>query len=460
MYLKSSALVLFLFTFSSCSHYFSQNFSEQVARMGTKTKLHKELKKLPAPKQKVVAAVYKFRDQTGQYKPSETGANWSTAVSQGTTSILLKAIEESGWFVPIEREGLSNLLNERKIIRSSQENYADEESKGLPPLLFGDIILEGGIISYDANIMTGGFGARYFGTGASTQYRMDRITVYLRAVQTSNGKILKTVYTSKTILSQKLDASMFRYVKIERLLEAETGFTYNEPTEMAVKEAIELSVRNLIIEGILDGLWHTSDPDGQNSTAIREYAKERDANNNTDLFNIYSAERRDTFGIELYGGGWLFKGDYNDETLKPFGGISLSYSPHERWMMQFNINRGQLHLNEKNTSYYSSLQLLGRYNLFPKRTICPFFYGGFGLVSKQYKNFLKYNTGNKHYTSLAYGAGLEYMANKKFGINLSIGSNFLFSDKLEGKDEGDFNDYFWEAKIGIKYYFSFKKKRR
>ncbi len=460
MNFKSSAILIFAILLSSCTHYLSQSFTEKPASIGTKTKTYEKLKNLPKPEQKIITAVYKFRDQTGQYKPSETGANWSTAVSQGTTSILLKAIEESGWFIPIEREGLSNLLNERKIIRSSRENYEGNNAKGMPPLLFGDIILEGGIISYDANIMTGGFGARYFGTGGSTQYRMDRVTVYLRAVSTTNGQILKTVYTSKTILSQKIDASIFRYVKLERLLEAETGFTYNEPTEMAVKEAIELSVRNLIIEGILGGLWKTSHPDGENNTIIREYAREKDANLNADMFNIYSAEHRDTFGVELYGGSWLMKGDYNDETLKPSGGISFSYSPWEKWMFSLNISRGQLKLSEISTPYFENFQLTGRYNLFPQRNVCPFFYGGIGTISKQYNDFFKYNINRKHYFTIPYGIGIEYMMDKKIGVNLSLGNNFIFSDSLDEKKEGDFNDYFWEAKLGLKYYFSLKRKRR
>src|SRR5690554_3651356 len=76
------------------------------------------LRNLPAAEEKIVAAVYRFRDQTGQYEPSENIASWSTAVTQGATSILLKAVDDSGWFVPIEREAISNLMNERQIIRS------------------------------------------------------------------------------------------------------------------------------------------------------------------------------------------------------------------------------------------------------------------------------------------------------------------------------------------------------
>jgi curli production assembly/transport component CsgG len=68
------------------------------------------------------------------------------------------------------------------------------------------LLLEGGIISYDSNIITGGF-ARYFGTGASVRYRQDRVTIYLRMVSTANGKNT-SVYISKTILSQAIDQSL------------------------------------------------------------------------------------------------------------------------------------------------------------------------------------------------------------------------------------------------------------
>ena len=209
----------------ACAPMMKQPMQTSEARLGANSKAYEEMQLLPEPKEPVVVAVYKFRDQTGQYKPSEIGANWSTAVTQGATSILLESLEESGWFMPIEREGLSNLLNERKIIRSSRAAFIaqdpnQEQSQLLPPLLFAGIILEGGIISYESNVITGGAGLRYFGAGANGQYREDRVSIYLRAISTSNGRVLKTIHTTKTILSQKLDAGIFRYVSLKRLLEA------------------------------------------------------------------------------------------------------------------------------------------------------------------------------------------------------------------------------------------------
>ena len=106
--------------------------------------------------------------------------SFSTAIPQGITSILIKALEDSDWFIPIERENVANLLNERQIIRTTKQEYTQNNNKNnnnqqLPPLLFAGVLLEGGVISYDTNVLTGGLGARYFGIGASTQYRQDRI---------------------------------------------------------------------------------------------------------------------------------------------------------------------------------------------------------------------------------------------------------------------------------------------
>ena len=170
---------------------------------------------VPAPVDPVVVAVYRFRDQTGQYRALENLSTFSTSVTQGATSILMRALEQSGFFVPIEREGLSNLLNERQIISSTRQQYTGPEGEGLgplPPLLYAGVLLEGGIVGYDSNVLTGGAGARLLGAGGSGQFRQDQVTVYLRAVSVQNGRVLKSVYTTKTLISQKLDGGLFRFV--------------------------------------------------------------------------------------------------------------------------------------------------------------------------------------------------------------------------------------------------------
>ena len=167
---RIAAGVCLIFT-TSCGTYFNQPIDFTEARIGETSRVTERLRALPPPQEPVVVGVYNFRDLTGQYKASETGSTFSTAVTQGATSILIEALEESGWFTAIERENIGNLLNERNIIRSTRQEYQGnaQNQPQVPPLLYAGVLLEGGVVSYDTNIITGGMGARYFGVGGSTQ---------------------------------------------------------------------------------------------------------------------------------------------------------------------------------------------------------------------------------------------------------------------------------------------------
>lgn len=233
-----------------------------------------ELRSLPKPKGMIKVAVYNFRDQTGQYKPLPNVSSFSTAVTQGSTAILIQALHDSKWFIPVEREGLQNLLTERKIIRASMEKMGKDPDKTLPPLEMASILIEGGIVGYDTNLVTGGLGAKYFGVGGDIQYRVDQVTISLRAVDIKTGRILKTISTTKTVLSREVSAGVFRFVSFKRLLEAETGLTTNEPVQVAVRGAIEKSVVSLVIEGIVEKLWGLDNPLDAQSAVIQDYLEE------------------------------------------------------------------------------------------------------------------------------------------------------------------------------------------
>ncbi|MBA6337643.1 CsgG/HfaB family protein [Colwellia sp. BRX8-7] len=215
----------------------------------------KELKALPKPKGPIAVSVYAYRDQTGQYKPQANVSSFSTAVTQGATSILMQALSDSDWFLPVEREGLQNVLTERKITRAANQANKTTENIELPPLTTAKILLEGGIISYDSNTKTGGFGAEYFGIGASELYREDQITVYMRAVDVRTGQVLVSVSTSKKVLSQEVRAGFFRYISFKRLAEMEGGYSDNEPMHVCVQQAIEKAITELVIKGIARNVW-------------------------------------------------------------------------------------------------------------------------------------------------------------------------------------------------------------
>lgn len=238
---------------------------------------------LPPPAQRVAIAVYGFTDQTGQFKPSETVQTLSRAVTQGATSILVKTLQDTGnrsWFQVIERERLDNVLRERAVIREMRANYLGEKQvnpAALPPLLFAGVLLEGGIIGYDSNTKTGGSGARFLGIGATTQYREDTVTIYLRAVSVKTGEVLSTVSVRKSIAAVGIGGNAFRFVDFKELLELEAGVTYNEPDQIALSSAIEKAVFALIMEGAMTGLWCLGNDAEKSQTLLLDYITERDS---------------------------------------------------------------------------------------------------------------------------------------------------------------------------------------
>ena len=207
----------------------------------------------------ITIAVYSFTDKTGQRKPSEKFSQLSSAVTQGAEVWVIQALKSVGngtWFQVVERIGLDNLIKERQLIRSTREQYEEEKNKQLKPLKFAGLIVEGGVVGYDSNIMTGGRGARYLGIGLQQQYRVDNVTVSMRIVSVSTGEVLLTVAIEKTILSVSMGSSVFKFLDLgTRAVETETGITENEPVNYAVRAAIEQAVVEIILQGQHKGLW-------------------------------------------------------------------------------------------------------------------------------------------------------------------------------------------------------------
>lgn len=238
-----------------------------------KSEVAEDLEMLPAPKGRIMASVYSFRDLTGQYRPAPS-SSFSTAVTQGAAAFLIDALNRSGWFLTLEREGLQDLLTERKIARAVVEKRqkTGQAVPDVPDLFSSDILFQGGIVAYETNLKTGGLGARYLGVGASEQYRTDQVTVNLRAVDVRTGRIINTVSTRKTIYSKELQVGVYRYIDFKELLESEAGVTTNEPVQQCVKLAIEAAVAHLIVKGVMDGNWQLQNPDDMGAEVIQQYS--------------------------------------------------------------------------------------------------------------------------------------------------------------------------------------------
>ena len=226
----------------------------------TQTVAYKDLSNIESPKgEPIVIAVYDFLDMTGQKNPGGSFASMSTAVTQGSYQILIKSLQDAGngkWFRVVERSSLPSLLQERKLIRSTRQQVNGEGAEPLPPLLFAGAYITGGIVGYDSDIKSGGFGARVLGIQANKQYRQDIVTIIIRLVNVQTGEVVLSTTVEKTIFSTSTGSDIFKYFDTDTMLvEVEAGYARNEPVTFAVRKAIEKGVVDVINLGVDKGLW-------------------------------------------------------------------------------------------------------------------------------------------------------------------------------------------------------------
>lgn len=444
-YIYYTTALLSILLLASCSSL--KPYNTEPVRSGVESKANLSLEKLPKPADKIVAAVYRFRDQTGQYQPSQQSISYSTAVTQGATSILIKAMENSGWFTAIEREGISNLLNERRIIQNTRQQNNDNTP--LPPLLFAGIVLEGGIIGYDSNIITGGGGVRYLGMDMSGQFRKDQVTIYLRAVSTQSGRVLKTVHTTKSILSQQISAGVFRYVDTNELLETEAGVTFNEPPVMAVTEAIDEAVKQLIVEGVDDGLWQPANMDEfkQYQSDYLASVSQQTQEQQRDYYDImHRPSLREGLHLNTNYSFGSYIGSYGNETQN--SGILVQF---EQWVtnpisLKLNIQRSEIGVERLFSNPITNVDVLANAYLTPSLKLSPFVGIGGGILA--YDNQPEYAE-DQIFPTLTAEGGLDYRLSDTIGFKVGLNYRYFINDGVDGVELGNIHDQQWNILTGL-----------
>lgn len=230
----------------------------------TKTRYDELTNIAPPAGPPIVVSVYSFRDLTGQRKPNDRFATFSSAVTQGGEAFLIKALQDAGkgkWFRPVERVGLDDLIKERQLIRNQRETYEGQNAQQLAPLLIAGVMLQGGIVGYDSNVGSGGIGAALLGIGASAQYRTDEVTVVMRLISVHTGEVLISAGGSKTILSTGINGNSMKFLDQSTMsIQIELGSNINEPATYAVRLATEAAVVDMIKQGAAKGLWKFKAP--------------------------------------------------------------------------------------------------------------------------------------------------------------------------------------------------------
>jgi curli production assembly/transport component CsgG len=257
---KLSIITLTLVALAGCSTIRPLGTVEVSDQPTISTTQAKDFDRVPAPAGAPVSiAVYSFKDLTGQRKNSTTLSLFSTAVTQGAEAYLIKTLQEVGnrqWFTVVERANLDNLLKERQMIKQTREIYDGANAKPLPPMTMAGVIIEGGIIDYNSNVLTGGSGVAIFGIGPYTQYTQDQVVISLRLVSVQTGEILTTVTVQKNLLSTQDGITALKFFNQNTSsFELDSSQSFNEPGNYALRSAIEQGIVELIKKGEKQGLW-------------------------------------------------------------------------------------------------------------------------------------------------------------------------------------------------------------
>jgi curli production assembly/transport component CsgG len=261
MVVKLLSLSLLVALLSSCASV-NNHVLPKIEKATVRKLLITELARVDPPETKPIVAVYAgaFVDDTGQRRSNSEYASFSTAVTQNPAAYLIRALhhagsEKQGFFDVVDRVGLDHLAKERQIIRSARDDF--KETQKLKPLLFAGLLMQGSVVGYESNIVSGGVGARYLGIGASKSYRKDTLSVSLRTISVLTGRVLLEVLVTKTILSVGYNQDVFKFVyEGTELIEIENGSVQNESINIALQAAIETAVLQTINDGLVKEFWH------------------------------------------------------------------------------------------------------------------------------------------------------------------------------------------------------------
>ena len=262
MGIKQQLVCLWVILLSSCAVIEESGdlvLTKKVQPTTTLNLQSEELRNLPPAQIKPTIAIYpnSFRDLTGQRRSNSSFALFSTAVTQAPEAFLIRAFKHTAdgkFFRVVERVGLDDLTKERQLIRSTRKEFKDDDK--MKPLLFAGLLVQGGVISYESNLKSGGSGARYLGIGTSKQFREDTVTISLRLVSVATGEVLMETLVSKSILSTSVSQDVFRFIEAgTELVEIEGGIAENESVSIALQKAVENGVLNIINIGIDRGYW-------------------------------------------------------------------------------------------------------------------------------------------------------------------------------------------------------------
>lgn len=201
---------------------------------------------LPEPKERIPISIYAITDSTGQFK-ADGGAS-STVVTQGSTEMLITALQRSRQFTILDRVRFGDLMNEQNLISSSR--IAPGQGPELGALTGANYMITGSITEYQVSKETGGIGLVIAGKGGSTKYAKASVALDLRVINLTTGEVIWAESLKGEIIGEKVGLQLFSFLG-KNIVEFETGQGKQQVINLVVRTLLEEAVFKLVQSQVL-----------------------------------------------------------------------------------------------------------------------------------------------------------------------------------------------------------------
>jgi curli production assembly/transport component CsgG len=206
----------------------------------------------PANGHAMNVGIYGCIDSTGQKRKGPPGvADFSSAVPQDCAPFLMAAMRALPHYRVLERARVDDILKERQL---ATVMLGEKTRSLLGNMLIADVLMLGQIVSYDRTVSQVAGGIAVNAVGLAHQRVSDSFTFSLRVVSTKSGEVLNEVLVQKSVESLQLNGHVLRIIGVDTA-SAEAGSTANEPSGIALQQAVQLAVRTITEKGMDAGWW-------------------------------------------------------------------------------------------------------------------------------------------------------------------------------------------------------------
>ena len=192
------------------------------------------VRSIPGPKRTV--AVSRFASK------SDFNLHYGlTDVGGGLSALLTAALVESGQFVVVERETLSDVLAEQSLIASG---LVREEGAAAPGALVGaSLLVKGAVTEFSEAAGGGGFGIGVAGIGVGVKSRVAMVGLDMQIIDTTTSQVLASYKVLEKVSAKAVGVDVAR-------LGVDTGFTkfFETPIGQAARKAITVAVERFALE--------------------------------------------------------------------------------------------------------------------------------------------------------------------------------------------------------------------